>query len=180
MCYAADTFLGRMSTSILLQLLLAIGTIAAPSCLASRSTITDCLDTSHVPQYKSGGTNFTQSIKPFNLRLPFTPVAVAVPTTVAQVQAAVACGVKLGITISPKSGGHSYASHGLGGENGHLMIDLKYWNNVTLSNTTGIATVGPGSRLGNVAQALYTQGKAAISHGTCPGYVKPVARCSWC
>lgn len=131
--------------------------------------ITDCLTAASVPQNLPGTANFTQSIKPFNQRLPFTPVAVAVPRTVAQVQAAVSCGAKLNITISPKSGGHSYASHGLGGEDGHLMVDLKYFNTVSLDNSTGIATIGPGARLGNVAQSLYSQGKAAFSHGTCPG-----------
>ncbi|KAH8599583.1 hypothetical protein B0O99DRAFT_590161 [Bisporella sp. PMI_857] len=152
-----------------LQLFLAAATHAIPNARVARSDITDCLDASSVPQVLSGTANFTQAIKPFNLRLPFTPVAVAVPTTTAQVQAAVACGVKLGVTVSPKSGGHSYASHGLGGEDGHLVVDMKYWNTVALDNSTGIATVGPGSRLGNVAQALYAQGSAAISHGTCPG-----------
>jgi len=47
------------------------------------------------------------------------------PSTVAQVQAAVSCAALLGVAVSPKSRGHSYASHDLGGEDGHLMIDLK-------------------------------------------------------
>lgn len=137
--------------------------------MIKRSDITDCLDNAKVPQALPGSTNFTQAIRPFNLRLPFTPVAVAVPSTVSQVQAAVSCGTALGITISPKSGGHSYASHGIGGEDGHLMVDLKYFNTISLDKETGIATIGPGARLGNVAQELYDQGEAAISHGTCPG-----------
>lgn len=156
----------------LLYLLLIPAIHALPGRKATRSDITDCLDDASVPQALPGTTNFTQAIKPFNLRLPFTPVAVAVPTTVAQVQAAVSCGVSLGITISPKSGGHSYASHGIGGEDGHLMVDMKYFNTVNLDTDTGIATIGPGARLGNVAQALYTQGKVAFSHGTCPGYAQ--------
>jgi len=155
-----------------LLLLPAIVHAAVPSQVESRQAkpnITQCLTTAKVPLYPSNSTNFTQAINPFNQRLRFTPVAVAVPTTVAQVQAAVSCGVGLNITISPKSGGHSYASHAQGGENGHLMVDLKYFNSVVYDNVTKVATVGPGSRLGNVAQALWNQGKAAISHGTCPG-----------
>jgi len=158
-----------MRGQISICVLLAATTYALPGSKASPSDITACLSDAAVPQFLSGAANFTQSIKPFNLRLPFTPVAVAVPTTLAQVQATVACGVKLNITVTPKSGGHSYASHGLGGEDGHLMVDLKYWNTVSLDTTSGIATIGPGSRLGNVAQALYAQGKRAFSHGTCPG-----------
>ncbi|KAH8744511.1 glucooligosaccharide oxidase [Diaporthe sp. PMI_573] len=134
-----------------------------------RSEITDCLSRANVTQVLPGSTNFTAAIKPFNLRLPFTPVAVAVPSTVHEIQSAVSCAAALGITVSPKSGGHSYASHDLGGEDGHLMIDLKLFNSVHLDTPTGIAEVGPGARLGNVAKALYDQGKRAISHGTCPG-----------
>jgi FAD/FMN-containing dehydrogenase len=135
----------------------------------AKQNITQCLTSANVPQNLPGTANFTQAINPFNQRLSYTPVAVAVPTTVAQVQAAVNCGVGLNITISPKSGGHSYAAHGIGGEDGHLMVDMKYFYNVTVDNTTKIATIQPGARLGNVAQSLYAQGKVAISHGTCAG-----------
>lgn len=134
-----------------------------------RAAVQDCLTTAKVPQLTPGTADFTQAIKPFNLRLPFTPVAVAQPTTTQHVQDAVACGVKLGLQVTPKGGGHSYASHGIGGEDGHLMVDMKYWTNVTVDQTTFIASVGTGARLGNVATALYAQGKRALSHGTCAG-----------
>jgi len=158
-----------MRTHCLLGLLLIVAAQATHERKVVRLDIINCLNSASVPQALPNSTAFTQSIAPFNLRLQFTPVAVAIPTTVAQVQAAVVCGASLGITVSPKSGGHSYASHGLGGEDGHLMVDMKYFNTVSLDNSTGIATIGPGARLGNVAQALYTQGQAALSHGTCPG-----------
>jgi len=154
-----------MLPTILLGLLLApAGINAAPA-----ASLADCLTSSAVPQLKTTDSKYALAIKPFNLRLPFTPVAVAQPTTLAQVQAAVACGVSSKVMVTPKSGGHSYASHGLGGENGHLMVDMKYWTNVTVDPTTNIATIGVGGRLGNVAQALYNQGQRALSHGTCPG-----------
>jgi len=154
-----------MLPTIVLWLLLApAGIYAAPT-----TALADCLTSAAVPQLKSTDAKYALAIKPFNLRLPFTPIAVAQPTTLAQVQAAVACGVAQNVTVTPKSGGHSYASHGLGGENGHLMVDMKYWTNVTVDKTTNIATIGVGSRLGNVAQSLYNQGQRALSHGTCPG-----------
>jgi FAD/FMN-containing dehydrogenase len=137
---------------------------------ANLTSITDCLTSASVSQDLLGTVNFTQAIEPFNLRLPFTPVAAAVPTTVSQVQGAVSCGASLGIFISPMSGGHSYASHGLGGEDGYLMVDMRYFYNVTLDSSTGIAEIGNGARLGNVATALWNQGQRAISHGSCPGH----------
>src|SRR4051794_36346075 len=90
---------------------------------AKRSALTDCLSKANVPQSLPGTSGFTFGIKPFNLRLAFTPAALAQPTTVQEVQAAVSCAASLGIKTSAKSGGHSYASHGLGGEDGHLCID---------------------------------------------------------
>jgi len=165
-----------MIAATLFSLLLAAAPIhgAAVSDIQKRTALTGCLTAASVPQNLPGSADFTQAIKPFNLRIPFTPIAVAVPTTVAQVQAAVACGVTNNATISPKSGGHSYASHGLGGENGHFMIDMKMFNSVTVDATTGIASVGPGGRLGNIASSLFSQGQRAFSHGTCPGYVEPI------
>lgn len=140
---------------------------------APMAAIDTCLSAASVPQILTTNSAWSQTIKPFNLRLPYTPVAVVQPTTVAQVQAAVSCAAANNIIVTPKSGGHSYASHGLGGENGHLMVDMKLFNTVTVDTATGIASVGVGARLGNVAQSLYNQGQRAFSHGTCPGYVSP-------
>lgn len=129
----------------------------------------DCLSKALVPTDKAGSSNWTADVKPFNSRLPYTPSAVAVPTTIAQIQGAVDCGRESEVKVSAKGGGHSYASSGLGGENGHLVIQLDRMFNVTLNRTTNIATVQPGARLGHVANELFKQGSRAISAGTCPG-----------
>jgi FAD/FMN-containing dehydrogenase len=152
---------------MILDILFLAGPLAVAA--APLADITSCLSSASVPQVLKTDSKWSQTIKPFNLRLPFTPLAVAYPTTVAQVQAAVKCAASLNITVSPKSGGHSYASHGLGGEDGHLMVDMRQFTNVTVDAASGIATVGVGNRLGNVAQSLYSQGQRAFSHGTCPG-----------
>jgi FAD/FMN-containing dehydrogenase len=131
--------------------------------------IYSCLSAAHVPQELPGSEDFTQDIIPYNLRVNFTPIALAVPQTVPQVQAAVKCAAEYGIKVNPKSGGHSYAGHSIGGEDGHLVIDLKYFDDVTVDTASNVATVGPGARLGNLALALYNQGGRAIAHGICPG-----------
>ncbi len=158
-----------LALAVFSLLLVAVPANAAVVDLQKRTALTDCLTAASVPQSLPGSADFKQAIKPFNNRIPFTPVAVAVPTTVAQVQAAVACGVTNNVKMSPKSGGHSYAAHGLGGEDGHFMIDMKMFNSVSVDSSTGIASVGVGGRLGNIAQSLYSQGQRAFSHGTCPG-----------
>ncbi|OBR14573.1 Chitooligosaccharide oxidase [Colletotrichum higginsianum IMI 349063] len=103
----------------------------------------------------------------YNIRLPYTPLAVAVPTTTAQISSAVKCGAQNGVSVSAKSGGHSYTSSSFGGEDGHLVINLDRMYAVKVA-TDGTAKVQAGARLGHVATELYKQGKRALSHGTCP------------
>jgi hypothetical protein len=131
--------------------------------------IVSCLASSDVPQDYPGSSEFSQDVIPYNLRLNFTPVALAVPLTVPQVQAAVVCASQAGVKVNPKSGGHSYASHSLGGEDGHLVIDLKYFRDTTVDPISYEASIGPGARLGNVALALFNQSGRAMAHGICPG-----------
>lgn len=150
---------------------LSIGLFAALAAAnpEKRAAIDDCLSSAGVPTDARGSTAWNQDVAPFNQRLPYTPIAIVVPSTVAHVQAAISCAAKTGVKVNPKSGGHSYASFGLGGENGHLVVELDRLNTVTVDSTTKIATIQSGARLGHVATALYNQGKRAISHGTCPG-----------
>lgn len=131
--------------------------------------LTECLTQSSVPWNTRGSYDWKLDAAPYNLRLNFTPVAIAVPTTIKHIQDAVACASKIGIKANAKCGGHSYGSFGLGGEDGHLTIEMDRMNKVVLDNITGIAAVEGGSRLGHVAFELYNQGKRAFSHGTCPG-----------
>jgi FAD/FMN-containing dehydrogenase len=137
--------------------------------LQKRAAVVDCLSSLKVPVYSSGTKNYTQAVKPFNLRLPFQPAAYVVPETVQHVQDAVSCGAKNGVQVTAKSGGHSYGAHGLGGEDGHLIIDVRQFKSVVVDTKAHTAVVGAGGRLGNIALSLYSQGKQAMSHGTCPG-----------
>jgi len=136
--------------------------------LVAGAAIDDCLSQAKVPVDAKGSNDWNQDAAPFNRRLPYTPAAIAVPKTLQDIQNAVTCGAKTGVKVSAKSGGHSYASFGLGGENGHLVIELDRMYDVKL-DSSNIATIQSGARLGHVATALYNQGKRAFSHGTCPG-----------
>jgi FAD/FMN-containing dehydrogenase len=154
---------------LLLALSIGFYAISAAAELEKRAAIDDCLSSAGVPTDARGSTAWNQDIAPFNQRVPYTPVAIVVPSTVSHVQAAVSCAAKVGVKVNPKSGGHSYASFGLGGETGHLVVELDRLNTVTVDSSTKVATIQAGARLGHVATALYNQGKRAISHGTCPG-----------
>ncbi|KAK1985700.1 FAD binding domain-containing protein [Colletotrichum cereale] len=140
------------------------------SSLTKKAIIDGCLAAAKVPYSEKGSSQWAADAAPFNVRIPFVPVSIAVPLTTEHIQAAVKCGRNNGVRVTPKSGGHSYANFGFGGEDGHLVLELDRMYNVTLNNVTGIATVQGGSRLGHVATELHKQGGKAISHGTCPGY----------
>lgn len=108
-------------------------------------------------------------IEPYNTRLPYTPAVVVLPATNQHVQDAVVCAAKAGLKVQAKSGGHSYSSNSLGGKDGSMSINLESFQTVQLDQSSGIATVGGGVRLGNLADGIWNQGEAAVSHGTCPG-----------
>jgi FAD/FMN-containing dehydrogenase len=137
--------------------------------LDKRAAVDDCLKAASIPVDALGSDDWKADVAPYNPRLSYTPVAIAVPTGVEHVRAAVSCAAKAGVKVNAKSGGHSYASLGFGGENGHLMIQMDRMYNITLNKTTNVATIQAGARLGHVATELYNQGQRAFSHGTCPG-----------
>jgi len=152
--------------------LLFAGAIASTTeALVTRAVIDKCLTDAGVPVNVKGTPDYERDVAPFNIRLPYKPTAISVPLTTKHIQDSVKCGKKLGIKVSAKSGGHSYASFGFGGEDGHLVVELDRMYNVTYDASKNIATVQPGARLGHVATVLYEQYNRAIAHGTCPGYV---------
>lgn len=155
-----------MISSLIVLSLLATTGLTAPRSKAS--ILQTCLSSKSIPVEAPNSTDYTVDAKPFNVRIPYTPVAVVVAQTVEHVQGAVACGVEAGVKVTPKCGGHSWANYGFGGEDGHLMIEMDRMHEVVLDEASGKVTVQGGSRLGHVASEIYTQGKRAISHGTCP------------
>ncbi|KAK4162919.1 Glucooligosaccharide oxidase [Cladorrhinum sp. PSN259] len=132
------------------------------------SRLTQCLITRTVPYRVLTDPDWSEYATTFNARLEYTPAAIALPTSPEQVSSAVLCAAKYGFPVQPKSGGHSYASYSTGGMNGILMVDLENLNTISLDNTTGIAKVGGGVRLGNLALGIWDQGRRALAHGTCP------------
>ncbi len=80
----------------------------------------------------------------------------------------VQCAGTSGIPVVARSGGHSYAAFGLGGQNGTLVVDLSKMKGLTVDQTTGYAVSQTGNRLGDLAQGIWNQGQRALPHGTCP------------
>lgn len=93
--------------------------VVSPTATASSST-TQCLDGKKVPYKVFADAAYSQLAQPYNLRLPYKPAVIVVPTTNQHVQDAVVCGGKNGLKIQAKSGGHSYASFSSGGKDGSM------------------------------------------------------------
>ncbi|KAJ7230834.1 hypothetical protein C8J57DRAFT_1481265 [Mycena rebaudengoi] len=110
--------------------------------------------------------NFTTVSQAFNRRFTISPIAVAFPTSVAQVSAAVAAGAAQNLEVVARSGGHSYISNGLGGKDGALVVDMSKLKVITVRSSNNTALIETGNRLGDVALALNAKGRA-MPHGTC-------------
>jgi FAD/FMN-containing dehydrogenase len=134
---------------------------------ARSDDLNSCLDAAALQYVDAFADTWDTAILPHNMRVPVTPRAIVYATAVEHVQSAVACAAANGLKVAAKSGGHSYGSYGLGGSDGHLVIQLDQMFQVTLRDDN-TALVQTGSRLGHVALELWNQGKRAIVHGTCP------------
>lgn len=110
----------------------------------------------------------------YNLRLPYTPLAVVLPATAEQVSDAVASAARHGLQVQARCGGHSYTSFSHGGRDGAVVVDLRRLQDVEVCHEHedeglgAVARVGGGVRLGNLALRLFNQGDRALPHGTCP------------
>lgn len=101
-------------------------------------SITDCLKNHDVPFAISSSSNWAYLQTPFNLRLPYTPDVITLPTTPEEVSDSVLCAAQADVKVQAKSGGHSYASFSSGGKNGSAIVDLENFNTVELDTGTCI------------------------------------------
>jgi FAD/FMN-containing dehydrogenase len=97
-----------------------------------QQALQDCLLAKSVPTTLNTSSAWSQLTSAYNLRLPYTPVAVTLPTTPQQVSDSVTCAAAAGVKVQPRSGGHSYGSYSLGGKNGSLTVDLQDFNTISL------------------------------------------------
>ena len=136
--------------------------------VSPNQTLQDCLGAANVPVRFASSNDFNELSQPFNLRLAYIPAVIVLPNTTQHVSDAVKCAGDASVRVQAKSGGHSYASFSSGGQNGSMVIDLENFQQIAV-NSTNIAAVGGGVRLGNLAEGIYNQAKRALPHGTCPG-----------
>lgn len=161
-----------LNTVVVIGLLVEGGITAfipfTPVLSARQTGLLDCLTNKSVPLTVSTSADWTDFVTSYNIRLQYDPAVIIIPETTQQVSDSVICASLNGIKVQAKSGGHSYASTSSGGQDGSMVVDLRRFQNVTVDESTGIASVGGGLRLGNMALALLDKGRA-LAHGTCAG-----------
>ncbi|RYP73027.1 hypothetical protein DL771_003895 [Monosporascus sp. 5C6A] len=108
--------------------------------------------------------NYSAIVAPYNLDYPVIPAAVAFPHTSVQVAALVNCAVVSGYKVQAKSGGHSAANYG--SSTGELSINLENLQHFSMDESTFVATVGAGLRMGDIDELMYNAGQRFIPHGT--------------
>ncbi|CAI7626534.1 unnamed protein product [Penicillium pancosmium] len=104
----------------------------------------------------------------YNLDVPVTPAAIIYPKSTDEVADIVRCAVQHDYKVQARSGGHSYANHGLGGVDGAIVVDMQHFQHFSMHPHTHIATIGTGTLLGDLTTRLYDAGGRAVAHGTCP------------
>lgn len=123
-----------------------------------------------------------------NQRFSLKPLIVTFPANASQVADIVKIGSGFNHSIIARSGGvsdflhsladsegivmlsqlqHSYIANGLGGKDGSIVVDLRALVDINVDESSGVAQVGTGNRLGDVALALAAYNRG-IPHGTCP------------
>jgi len=139
---------------------------AAPSA-GSQTALFNCLKNKGYNLETVSNANYASDSAAFNRRLSFQPVALVFPLSAQNVSDIVHCASSNSFKVTARSGGHSYAAYGLGGQNGNVIVDLRHLTEITL-NADNTVVSGAGNRLGALATGIYNQGKRGLPHGTCP------------
>ncbi|KAJ6582397.1 glucooligosaccharide oxidase [Mycena capillaripes] len=107
---------------------------------------------------------YETDILSYNLRFHYRPAVIAFPVNASQVSEVVKAGSLFNLSVTARSGGHSFIANALG--DGRLVVDLSLMKNLTVvPNGSAIdAHIETGNRLGDVALALNAHGRA-MPHG---------------
>ncbi|KIJ33023.1 Glucooligosaccharide oxidase [Sphaerobolus stellatus SS14] len=108
--------------------------------------------------------SYKNSSQPYNLRVSPAHGVIVYPNSVDDVSKVVLCAAQNKMTVSARSGGHSYAGYALSGD---VVVDLSNLKNISV-DSSGVAISQTGNLLGELAQSIWEQGQRALPHGTCP------------
>ncbi|GAA5889061.1 hypothetical protein JCM8208_007759 [Rhodotorula glutinis] len=146
---------------------LALRSTNAAPLSARQQSLATCLQSKGLAPVTQSSADYKADSAAYNQRIQPKPVAILYPSSSADISKALKCASSSGVKVSARGGGHSYASYGLGSGDGGFTIDLSRFSNITV-DSNGLATIGGGSRLGDIYLALNDQGWA-VAAGSCNG-----------
>ncbi|UZJ52192.1 hypothetical protein CBS101457_001512 [Exobasidium rhododendri] len=165
------------STAIVILLTAALihNAEAGPILQRSRNrggVVSECLVKQKVPfvdSVRNDSVTYWEASQSDNLRFHFHPIAITYPKDSEEVSRAVKCARDFGnVQVAARSGGHSFAGFGSGGQDGALIIDMQKMNSIVPDSANELAHIGPAARLGDVVKDLFAADKRGMPHGTCP------------
>src|SRR5882762_1037495 len=92
------------------------------SVVASPSDLNSCLSSANLQPVSASSPDYAKDSLAFNRRLSYKPADIVFPKTVQDVSSAVKCAFQAGVKVAARSGGHSYAANGIGGQDGSLVV----------------------------------------------------------
>ncbi|CAG8696017.1 12107_t:CDS:2, partial [Dentiscutata heterogama] len=107
---------------------------------------------------------YTQDITDENTRVTFHPEAIVYAIDIDDVKNTVNCANSLNLTITARSGGHSYEKYGTFG---NVVVDVTKLNQIKINDEAKTAVIGAGNRLGPIYYNL-SQAGFFIPAGSCP------------
>ncbi|KDN51783.1 hypothetical protein RSAG8_00331, partial [Rhizoctonia solani AG-8 WAC10335] len=110
-----------------------------------RDAFTDCLSNGSPSGavVTPSSSNYGSARAAFNQRLSFKPAALVFPSSPQDVQKYVKCAASAGVAVVARSGGHSYAAYGVGGQDGALVVDLSKMKSFSI-DSSGAAKIQSG------------------------------------
>lgn len=155
------------TNAVLLSIVFA--SLALAQCeTGSTRILNSCIANLGVQTMTAASSGYADASKAFNRRFSYKPAAIAYPKTKDQVALLVKCAAAAKAPVVARSGGHSYAAYGLGGQDGALVVDLSSMKSISIDQSTGLAVSQTGNRLGDLAQYIWDNGRRALPHGSCP------------
>ena len=117
------------------------------------------------PLLRPGDPGFSVIAQPNNLRYAkVLPGGIARCQSAEDVAQSILWSRRYAVPLVARSGGHSYAGYST---TTGLMIDLSLMNQIQFNSSTGVVTMGGGTRNGDIYSALQPL-NVAITHGRCP------------
>lgn len=130
--------------------------------------VISCLHAINAPLLTPTSPGWKSAIRPYNLRIAPIPKAIITPKDFSGIQDVMSCARLFpGTKLSPLCGGHSFASYGLGGTDGAVVVNMKNFKHIEMllpQDSSHIVRVGGGVVIRELINFLLQNGELYFAH----------------